>query len=195
MSRDRNQWERDMTPPWGHVYLPPFGCICSLRDMHMLMPIAALHHTAAATQGRAMLHSMAPLHAAAATAQHAAVGAAPGRDAAPKKNGGCVPANRDTRRAFLSGVAIAAAGAGALLGHVDAAPAASKRRAPPPPSEEKEKKDPNLSGVQAKVLASRKRKEAMKEAVAKLREKGKEPADAASTVTGIKPRSTGAVVE
>ncbi|EMS51334.1 hypothetical protein TRIUR3_03050 [Triticum urartu] len=77
---------------------------------------------------------MAPLHAAAATAQHAAVGAAPGRDAAPKKNGGCVPANRDTR-----------------------------------------------SGVQAKVLASRKRKEAMKEAVAKLREKGKEPADAAST--------------
>ncbi|KAM3258983.1 hypothetical protein ACQJBY_050631 [Aegilops geniculata] len=162
--------------------------------MHMLMPIAALHHTAA-TQGRAMLHSMAPLHAAAATAQHAAVGAAPGRDAAPKKNGGTVPARRETRRAFLNGLVIAAAGAGALLGHVDAAPAASKRRAPPPPTEEKEKKDPNLSGVQAKVLASRKRKEAMKEAVAKMKEKGKEPADAASTVTGIKPRSTGAVVE
>uniref|UniRef100_M8B1I2 Uncharacterized protein n=1 Tax=Aegilops tauschii TaxID=37682 RepID=M8B1I2_AEGTA len=110
---------------------------------------------------------MAPLHAAAATAQHAAVGAAPSRDAAPKKNGGSVPAGRDTRRGGP----------------------------PPPPSEEKEKKDPNLSGVQAKVLASRKRKEAMKEAVAKLREKGKNPADAASAVTGIKPRSTGAVVE
>ncbi|XP_020199146.2 uncharacterized protein [Aegilops tauschii subsp. strangulata] len=194
MSRDRNQWERDMTPAWGHVYLPPFGCIFSFRGMHALMPIAGLHHTAA-SQGRAMLHSMAPLHAAAATAQHAAVGAAPSRDAAPKKNGGSVPAGRDTRRAFLSGVVVAAAGAGVLLGHVDAAPAASKRRAPPPPSEEKEKKDPNLSGVQAKVLASRKRKEAMKEAVAKLREKGKNPADAASAVTGIKPRSTGAVVE
>lgn len=98
-------------------------------------------------------------------------------------------------RAFLHGVMIAAAGAGTLLGHVDAAPAASKRRAPPPPTEEKEKKDPSLSGVQAKVLASRKRKEAMKEAVAKMREKGKNPADAASTVTGITPKSTGAVVE
>ena len=82
-------------------------------------------------------------------------------------------------RAFLQGVMIAVAGAGTLLGHVDAAPAASKRRAPPPPAEEKEKKDPNMSGVQAKVMASRKRKEAMKESIAKLREKGKKPADAA----------------
>lgn len=48
---------------------------------------------------------------------------------------------------------------------------AAARRPPPPPSEEK--KDPNVSGVQAKVLASKKRKEAMKEYVAKLREKGK----------------------
>ncbi|KAJ9173979.1 hypothetical protein P3X46_017061 [Hevea brasiliensis] len=45
------------------------------------------------------------------------------------------------------------------------------RRPPPPPPEEK--KDPNLSGVQAKVLASKKRKEAMKEFAAKQREKGK----------------------
>ncbi|OIV93217.1 hypothetical protein TanjilG_27396 [Lupinus angustifolius] len=44
-------------------------------------------------------------------------------------------------------------------------------RPPPPPP--KEKKDPNVSGVQAKVTASKRRKEAMKEAVAKLREKGK----------------------
>lgn len=48
---------------------------------------------------------------------------------------------------------------------------AAARRPPPPPPEEK--KDPNVSGVQAKVLASKKRKEAMKQAVAKLREKGK----------------------
>ncbi|ESR55432.1 hypothetical protein CICLE_v10022842mg [Citrus x clementina] len=48
---------------------------------------------------------------------------------------------------------------------------AAARRPPPPQPEEK--KDPNVSGVQAKVLASKKRKEAMKQAVAKLREKGK----------------------
>ncbi|EEF37482.1 uncharacterized protein LOC8286364 [Ricinus communis] len=47
---------------------------------------------------------------------------------------------------------------------------AARRQAPPPPEE---KKDPNVSGVQAKVLASKKRKEAMKESIAKLREKGK----------------------
>lgn len=45
------------------------------------------------------------------------------------------------------------------------------RRPPPPPPEEKE--DPNVSGLAAKVLASKKRKQAMKESVAKLREKGK----------------------
>ncbi|XP_011073989.1 uncharacterized protein LOC105158809 [Sesamum indicum] len=45
------------------------------------------------------------------------------------------------------------------------------RRPPPPPPEEK--KDPNVTGVTAKVLASKKRKEAMKESIAKLREKGK----------------------
>lgn len=63
---------------------------------------------------------------------------------------------------------------GAMLGLnngvVQSAEAAARRPPPPPPQE---KKDPNLSGVQAKVLASRKRKEAMKEAMAKLRERGK----------------------
>ena len=49
----------------------------------------------------------------------------------------------------------------------DIASAASKRR-PPPPAPTEEKKDPNVSGVQAKVLASKRRKEAMKEAVAKM---------------------------
>ncbi|GFY82842.1 hypothetical protein Acr_02g0010820 [Actinidia rufa] len=54
---------------------------------------------------------------------------------------------------------------------------AAARRPPPPPAGEK--KDPNVSGLQAKVLASKKRKEAMKEAVAKLRERGK-PVDGPS---------------
>ncbi|XP_019160353.1 PREDICTED: uncharacterized protein LOC109156914 [Ipomoea nil] len=48
---------------------------------------------------------------------------------------------------------------------------AAARRPPPPPVEEK--KDPNVSGVMAKVLASKRRKEAMKESMAKLRERGK----------------------
>lgn len=48
---------------------------------------------------------------------------------------------------------------------------AAARRPPASPAEEK--KDPNVSGVMAKVLASKKRKEAMKESMAKLREKGK----------------------
>ncbi|KAH7858924.1 hypothetical protein Vadar_029436 [Vaccinium darrowii] len=63
--------------------------------------------------------------------------------------------------------------AGAVLGltiNNKNANAASKRPPPPPPAE---KKDPSISGVQAKVLASKKRKEAMKDAVAKLRERGK----------------------
>ncbi|KAG0544477.1 hypothetical protein BDA96_02G278100 [Sorghum bicolor] len=80
-----------------------------------------------------------------------------------------VGAKFDNRRALLCGLVAAAAG---TVLSPDIAGAASKRRSPPPgPAEEK--KDPNVSGVQAKVLASRKRKEAMKEAVAKLRERGK----------------------
>ncbi|OAY50389.1 uncharacterized protein LOC110614755 [Manihot esculenta] len=63
--------------------------------------------------------------------------------------------------------------AGALVGLNigDRSANAAARRPPPPPPQEK--KDPNLSGVQAKVLASKKRKEAMKEFAAKQREKGK----------------------
>uniref|UniRef100_A0A1D1ZBR5 Lipase maturation factor 2 n=1 Tax=Anthurium amnicola TaxID=1678845 RepID=A0A1D1ZBR5_9ARAE len=71
------------------------------------------------------------------------------------------------RRTFIYG--LVGAGLGSAM-HGGAANAASRRPPPPPPTE---KKDPNVSGVQAKVLASIKRKEAMKEAMAKLREKGK----------------------
>ncbi|XP_059655399.1 uncharacterized protein LOC132302526 [Cornus florida] len=62
---------------------------------------------------------------------------------------------------------------GATLGLTvgDRSAIAAARRPPPPPPGEK--KDPNVSGVLAKVLASKKRKEAMKESMAKLREKGK----------------------
>ncbi|KAJ9187240.1 hypothetical protein P3X46_002721 [Hevea brasiliensis] len=63
--------------------------------------------------------------------------------------------------------------AGALVGlNIGDRSANAARRPPPPPPEEK--KDPSLSGLQAKVLASKKRKEALKEFVAKQREKGKQ---------------------
>ncbi|KAK6930450.1 hypothetical protein RJ641_004544 [Dillenia turbinata] len=58
---------------------------------------------------------------------------------------------------------------GLRLGNQSAS-AAARRPPPPPPTE---KNDPNLSGLQAKVLASKKRKEALKEEVAKLRERGR----------------------
>ncbi|KAK4742975.1 hypothetical protein SAY87_000976 [Trapa incisa] len=94
--------------------------------------------------------------------------------------------------------------AGVVLGLViDGGPqhaVAAARRPPPPPPEDK--RDPNVSGVQAKVLASKKRKEAMKQAVAKMREKGKtateeirasepvaapEPVPASAPATGSEP--------
>uniref|UniRef100_A0A0E0B5D4 Uncharacterized protein n=1 Tax=Oryza glumipatula TaxID=40148 RepID=A0A0E0B5D4_9ORYZ len=95
---------------------------------------------------------------------------------APAKNiATLLPPGAKCRRAFLRGVIAAGAG-GSLLVAGDGggiASAASKRRAPPPPAAPEERKDPSVSGVQAKVLASKKRKEAMKEFVAKMREKGK----------------------
>ncbi|KAK1273314.1 hypothetical protein QJS04_geneDACA010852 [Acorus gramineus] len=72
------------------------------------------------------------------------------------------------RRKFLFG--LAGAGISSSCIGDQRANAAKKRPPPPPPAE---KKDPNVSGVQAKVLASIKRKEAMKEAISKLRERGK----------------------
>ncbi|CAI8618320.1 unnamed protein product [Vicia faba] len=83
-----------------------------------------------------------------------------------------VPPLRDDhtlhRRAMmgLSGAAVL----GLSWSNEQSARAAARR---PPPSPPKEKKDPNVSAVQAKVMASKKRKEALKEEVARLREKGK----------------------
>ncbi|TVU08917.1 hypothetical protein EJB05_42345 [Eragrostis curvula] len=114
-----------------------------------------------------MAHTMAPLP----TTQHAntILTVSPKSPALKSSSIISLGSKCDTRRTFLCG--LIAAGASAMLGP-DIASAASKRR-PPPPETTEEKKDPNISGVQAKVLASRKRKEAMKEAVAKMREKGK----------------------
>ncbi|RDX71423.1 hypothetical protein CR513_49239 [Mucuna pruriens] len=82
-----------------------------------------------------------------------------------------VPSPRDDhslRRRTLMGLS----GAVVLgLSLSDEQSASVAARPPPPPP--REKKDPNVSGVQAKVLASKRRKEAMKEEVAKLRERGK----------------------
>ncbi|GAB4825466.1 hypothetical protein Ancab_008339 [Ancistrocladus abbreviatus] len=69
---------------------------------------------------------------------------------------------------------LAGAALGVNIGHEQTSLAAARRPPPPPPDE---KKDPNVSGVQAKVLASKKRKEAMKEAMAKQRERGKPISD------------------
>jgi len=114
-----------------------------------------------------MAHTMPPLSTAQSTTSILKV--APKFPALKNSSNISLGAKCDTRRAILCG--LIAAGAGAMLGP-DIASAASKRR-PPPPAPTEEKKDPNVSGVQAKVLASKRRKEAMKEAVAKLREKGK----------------------
>jgi len=65
----------------------------------------------------------------------------------------------------LSGAAVVG------LGLVDEQRASGAARRPPPPPTEK--KDPSVSGVMAKILASKRRKEAMKEEVDKLRARGK----------------------
>ncbi|XP_068332288.1 uncharacterized protein [Pyrus communis] len=85
-------------------------------------------------------------------------------------------ANNNTVHRRNVGLALAGAVLSFTVGDPNSSANAAARRPPPPPAEdekEKEKKDPNVSGVIAKVLASKKRKEAMKQSVAKLREKGK----------------------
>ncbi|KAL1327252.1 hypothetical protein HN51_037324 [Arachis hypogaea] len=74
------------------------------------------------------------------------------------------------RRRALMGLSGALVLGGLSLSDERVASAAGRRPPPPPPEE---RKDPNVSGVQAKVLASKRRKEAMKEEVARLRERGK----------------------
>ncbi|KAH7663872.1 hypothetical protein IHE45_14G084600 [Dioscorea alata] len=84
----------------------------------------------------------------------------------PKKPLFLVP-NLHQRRTFTNGLIGVAT---IMFISADSANAAARRPPPPPPAE---KIDPNMSGVTAKVLASKKRKEAMKAEIAKLREKGK----------------------
>ncbi|XP_021774812.1 uncharacterized protein LOC110738709 [Chenopodium quinoa] len=83
------------------------------------------------------------------------------------------------RDAIILGVALGVAVAALGLNISDKALAAARR--PPPKTEEQEKKDPNVSGVLAKVLASKKRKEAMKQAMAQQRERGKKIEEPPST--------------
>ncbi|MBA0628543.1 hypothetical protein Godav_023259 [Gossypium davidsonii] len=83
----------------------------------------------------------------------------------------------DDKLVYRRTVTLSLAGAMLSLNVGDQRQANAARRPPPPPPEEK--KDPSVSGVQAKVLASKKRKEAMKQAMAKMREKGK-PVDGTS---------------
>ncbi|XP_058101906.1 uncharacterized protein LOC131246064 [Magnolia sinica] len=71
------------------------------------------------------------------------------------------------RRALVSGLT------GGIVGSLvvgKSACAAARRPPTPPPME---KKDLNVSGVQAKILASKRRKEAMEQTMEKLRAKGK----------------------
>ncbi|XP_060208799.1 uncharacterized protein LOC132636110 [Lycium barbarum] len=77
----------------------------------------------------------------------------------------------DTNVVSRRSLALGLAGAAVALNAGNKKANAAARRPPPPPPTEK--KDPNVSGVLAKVLASKRRKEAMKESMAKLREKGK----------------------
>ncbi|XP_052173869.1 uncharacterized protein LOC127789122 [Diospyros lotus] len=75
------------------------------------------------------------------------------------------------RRSIAWGLAGAVLGLNSVVNGGEERASAAGRRPPPPPAEEK--KDLSLSALQAKVLASKKRKEALKEEVAKLRERGK----------------------
>ncbi|XP_062090132.1 uncharacterized protein LOC133796573 [Humulus lupulus] len=92
------------------------------------------------------------------------------------------------RRTLSLGLGLGLAGAALGLNGGEWSARAAARR--PPPSPQEEKKDPNLSGVQAKVVASKKRKEAMKEEMAKLRQRGKAvQATPAQTQTQAQPPS------
>ncbi|XP_022874944.1 uncharacterized protein LOC111393576 [Olea europaea var. sylvestris] len=79
-----------------------------------------------------------------------------------------VPEEKQVRR---RGVLLGLTGVALVMnGGARDARGAAKR---PPPRPPQEKKDPNVSGLTAKILASKKRKEAMKESIAKLKESGK----------------------
>ncbi|CAN0857941.1 hypothetical protein LINGRAHAP2_LOCUS7001 [Linum grandiflorum] len=83
------------------------------------------------------------------------------------------PPSSTTRRSMTMSFALLGGFMGLKLVTPNVAEAAARR--PPPPPTTAEKKDPNISGVQAKVLASKKRKEAMKQYVAKLKDQAQTP--------------------
>ncbi|CAI9776366.1 unnamed protein product [Fraxinus pennsylvanica] len=75
------------------------------------------------------------------------------------------------KQVIRRGVLLGLAGAIFVMNGGDREARAAARRPPPPPPQEK--KDPSISGLTAKILASKKRKEAMKESIVKLKENGK----------------------
>ncbi|GMH28600.1 hypothetical protein Nepgr_030443 [Nepenthes gracilis] len=91
----------------------------------------------------------------------------------PCRKGSAHSSSRSTsclqRRSIALG--LAAAVLGMTVNRDEQSAWAAARR--PPPAPPAEKKDPSVSGLQAKILASKKRKETMKEAIAKQREMGK----------------------
>ncbi|KAJ4889603.1 Uncharacterized protein Rs2_29351 [Raphanus sativus] len=117
-----------------------------------------------------MSHSLSPLLPAA----HAGSISSPSPPSSrPQTPPIILPVPQTNRRAIVVGLGSVLWSWNALNGKEEAMAAA--RRPPPPPAVEK--KDPNVSGVQAKVLASKKRKEAMKASMSKLRERGKSVVD------------------
>ncbi|KAJ0237457.1 hypothetical protein HA466_0248500 [Hirschfeldia incana] len=116
-----------------------------------------------------MSHSLSPLVPAA----HAGSISSPSPHSRPQTPPVILPVPQINRRAIVVGLGSVLWSWNALSVKEEAMAAA--RRPPPPPAFEK--KDPNVSGVQAKVLASKKRKEAMKASMTKLRERGKSVVD------------------
>uniref|UniRef100_A0A0D9XFP3 Uncharacterized protein n=1 Tax=Leersia perrieri TaxID=77586 RepID=A0A0D9XFP3_9ORYZ len=170
-----------MMPVWGTSIFLPFGCICTLCQCvcHPYATQPRIHCTRSnGCFAILLLHIVTTGAKLAMSHPMAAMISKSPPPPPPPKNSVAKCGSCGVRRAFfLRGMIAAGAGAGAgsllLGGGGDIASAASKRRAPPPPATPEERKDPSVSGLQAKVLASKKRKEAMKEFVAKMREKGK----------------------
>ncbi|CAH8351727.1 unnamed protein product [Eruca vesicaria subsp. sativa] len=116
-----------------------------------------------------MSHSLSPLLPAA----HAGSISSPSPRSRPQTPPIILQVPQTNRRAIVVGLGSVLWSWNALNVKEEAMAAARR----PPPSPPKEKNDPNVSGVQAKVLASKKRKEAMKASMAKLRERGKSVVD------------------
>ncbi|KAL9237527.1 hypothetical protein vseg_012063 [Gypsophila vaccaria] len=94
---------------------------------------------------------------------------APSKPPIKERNVPCLDVHAPSRRNVIAMGISGAITLGLNMGDHKNAMAAARR---PPPTAPSEKKDPNVNGVLAKVLASKKRKEAMKEAMAKQRVRG-----------------------